>query len=231
MRDTPVQVGAVWPAEVAVAVPTVTARAAHLAVTLGDLRRVGADPLVHLQDETWPLCHDSNLRHVTVLLDLVLRARPDATHILLWEDDVEPDPQLPELLPALLDGRVWSLWAAGLRFYPADVKALLRGGLPLPCRRATPAKDLPSWHGSLAVLMPRADAEAIQAWPVTTPPGWDIRLREWLRAHRRQLWLPVPNLAEHRGTVSAVEPRGTSGLARSAAWRTPVEDDSWRSPT
>lgn len=212
-----------WPSNVAVAMPTVPQREALRQQALAQWRNFGVEPLVSMQDPTWPLCHQSHTRHVNLLLRQVLGQQPAATHVLLVEDDTELAPELPRVLPTLLDGRTWSLWAPGLTFLPSDVKHALREGRPLPGRLITWARPLRQWHGTIAVLLPRATVEAVTAWQ-SDLAGWDVVLREWLARNGQRLWLTVPDLVEHRGTVSTVAPRGTSGFSRSASFRWPIVD-------
>lgn len=209
-----------WPATLTVVMPTVPCRTAMLDGTLARLYALGASPFVHQQDPSWPIGHASHTRHVSWLIQQAA-TNTDASHILLTEDDIDIDPATPRLLPALMDDRVWSLWAPGLVFYPTDLKTLLRQGKPLPSRMSLPAKPLRQWHGTLAILGPRATLADIAASP-SKGIGWDVHLRACLAERGENLWLPIPNLVEHRGTISAVSPRGTSGLARSATFGWPV---------
>lgn len=210
-----------WPKDVAVATPTVPQRAAPWQATLRQWHALGVAPVVHHQPDTWPLSHASHRAAVDILLTTVLDQQPDATHILLAEDDIDIDPALPHVLPDLLDDRTTTLWTNGTRFYPHHIRHLIQYGQPLP-RTTVPVPNLHGWWGTQAVLIPRRTATEALAY-ASDGAGWDIHLRNWLQHTRTRLWVAVPNLVQHRGVPSLASARG-GGMGRSTTYNWPVED-------
>src|SRR5690606_26398761 len=80
----------------------------------------------------WPLGHESHRRTCDLLLQGVLDHHPDATHVLLAEDDVDLHPDLPDVLPMAMSCDVVALMVNGTRFYPPWVKDFLARGERLP---------------------------------------------------------------------------------------------------
>ena len=134
-----------WPPAIVVAIPTVpTRRAAPLAAILTQWRALGAEPVVHHQDPSLPIGHESHRRTCDLLLQGILDHHPDATHVLLAEDDVDLHPDLRDVLPMAMSCDVAALMVNGTRFYPQWVKDLNVGTYTNLCtaRMDTPAMDV-----------------------------------------------------------------------------------------
>lgn len=210
-----------WPDGVAVAIPTVPRRAAPLEATLAQWRQFGVDPVVYQQHPSWPLGHASHRRTCDLLLQGILDHHPDATHVLLAEDDVDLHPDLPDVLPMSMSCDVAALMVNGTRFYPQWVKDLLTRGERLP-RAVVPIEDQAAWWGTQAVLMTRRVVEQVLAWK-SDGAGWDIHLRNWTLHTGTKIHTLIPNPVQHRGVPSLASKRG-GGLGRSATYNWPVEE-------
>lgn len=211
-----------WPPTIVVAIPTVPIRrAAPLAATLAQWRALGAEPVVHRQDPSWPIGHQSNRRSFDLLLRAVVDTRPDATHVLLSEDDIDLHPDLPRVLPTLLDYAIVTLTLSGTSHYPKRIRDRIHNGQPLP-RTVVPITGQATWWGSQGMLLPRDTVQQVLQWQ-SDKVGWDMHLLDWAQHHRVPIHVAVPNLVQHRGIPSLVSERG--GIGRSATYGWPVEGD------
>ena len=119
-------------ADIVVCLPTVSSRAAALSVTLAQWRRLGVTPLVERQPDDWPLGSAPQRRTAERAVRCALDARPDASHVLFTEDDVDLSLELTTWLPTLLllDAPV-TLFVNGTQYYPAHIQAQINARLPL----------------------------------------------------------------------------------------------------
>lgn len=211
-----------WPDGVVVAIPTVAQRAAPLEATLAQWRQFGVDPVVYQQHPSWPLGHESHRRTCDLLLQGVLDHHPDATHVLLAEDDIDLHPDLPAVLPMAMSCDVVALMVNGMRFYPQWVKNRITSGGRLP-RTVVAIEAQAAWWGTQAVLMRRRTVEQVLAWE-SDGAGWDIHLRNWALHTGTKIHTLIPNPVQHRGVPSLASKRG-GGLGRSATYNWPIEGE------
>jgi hypothetical protein len=187
-------------------IPSVWSRAEALRDTVRQLERLGLPPLVTVQAAEEPTNHRAQRRTADRAVALGLHARPDATHLLYVEDDADICPSLATRLPQLLAADVAvTLFTAARYYHPAWVNRALDAGRPI---RACidRLRSLRIWVGTIAVLLPRRIAEGVRDWP-SPHHGWDVHLREYLRAHGEMLYVALPNLAQHRDIGSTVGSR------------------------
>lgn len=187
---------------VVIATPTVCRRAESLAATRAEWERAGAREVVAVcQPSDWPLCPQSQRRNAHRAIAAALDHRPGATHVIFAEDDILVEPRFGERLPALLAAGVpITLFVAARYHYPAGIRRLLDAGSPLD-EAVVPIVNGRIWVGSLGLILPRSVAEASQRG-ASEYVGWDVHLREFLRASGQRLYLTVPNLVQHRDTES-----------------------------
>jgi hypothetical protein len=216
-----------------VCLPSVAQRTATLAETLAQWRGLGYEPLVETQPGDWPAGGWSQRRTSERVLRRALDARPDATHLLFTEDDVDLAPELALWLPALINvGAPVTLYASGVRHYPRSVVERLHAGAPLP-EGIVPVRALADWYGTLGVVLPREVVEEVLCWE-SGQPGWDTQLQHFLRATGQTLYMTVPNLVQHRGVPTVASPVGgigrsaTFGAAHDGAGWSPVDVDGLR---
>ncbi len=187
-------------------IPTVGIRAAALRETVRQLERLGLPPLVTVQAADEPTNHRAQRRTADRAVALGLRMRQDATHLLYVEDDADICPSLSTRLPHLLAADVpITLFTAARYYHPVWVNRALDAGQPI---RACidRMRSMRIWVGTIAVLLPRRVAEGVRDW-VSPHYGWDVHLREYLRAHGERLYVALPNLAQHRDIGSTVGSR------------------------
>ncbi|HAX24690.1 MAG TPA: hypothetical protein DCX80_06585 [Chloroflexi bacterium] len=194
---------------VVIATPTVSQRSEIWAETRRAWEQAGVRQIVAtLQPTDWPLGHKSQRRTADDAVADALERYPEASHVLYAEDDILIDPAITRRLPGLLGARVpITLFVAGTRHYPASIRRTLDAGQAL-AEAVIPITGQRAWVGSLAVLLPRGVAEASTRWE-SRYTGWDVHIREFLRAHGRRLCVAVPNLVQHRDIESMTgSPRG-----------------------
>jgi hypothetical protein len=206
--------------DIVVCLPTVRLRAAVLAETLAQWARHGVTPLVEIQPDDWPVGGASQRRTAEVALRRALDTRPDATHVLYTEDDIDLASDIAGWLPALraLDAAA-TLYVTGDIHYPLAIRQQLFGGQPLDTGIYA-LERLERWYGTLAVLLPRDLAEAVLCWE-SGVHGWDLQLQHFLAAHALPLYVTVPNLVQHRGVPTVASPAG--GHERSATFGVAVK--------
>ena len=196
---------------VVVVIPTVPARAGHLAETVTQFGRIGLSPLVSVQAADVPGSPQEQGRNARRAIALGLEAGPGG--VLYCEDDVDLSPRLPEALPEMpgwgemttlyLFGRSW-FWTAGLR---REIAAGTLAGAPLR-RFAITSQRV--WCGAQAIWLPRWLAERVLADPVPDDPrrqGIDTLLKRAVRRDGGVIWSVAPNLVQHRCPRSVTDPR------------------------
>jgi ferredoxin len=152
---------------------------------------------------------------VTACPTKALYKRPDATHVLYTEDDIDLASDIVDWLPALRAlGAAATLYVTGDIHYPLVIRQQLFGRQPLDTG-IVPLERLKRWYGTLAVLLPRDLAEAVLCWE-SGVHGWDLQLQHFLVAHALPLYVTVPNLVQHRGVPTVASPAG--GHERSATY-------------
>jgi hypothetical protein len=210
---------------IAVCLPTVRQRADVLAETLAQWTRLGVTPLVAMQPEDWPLNRSSQRRTAERPLRQALDERPDASHLLFCEDDIDLAPELPSWLPAIVwSGAPVTLFLPLLRHYPADIRKQVQRG-QLLTEGLAPVQNLQDWWGTQAVVLPRALVEAVLCWE-SGRVGWDAQLQDYLVAHGVTLYVTVPNLVQQRGVPPIVAESTADGAHRSQTFGLPSARDA-----
>jgi hypothetical protein len=206
--------------DIVVCLPSVPARAEVLAQTLAQWARFGVEPLVALQPVDWPLGGPSQRRTAERALRRALDERPDASHVLFTEDDVDLAPDLPNWLPAMrwLDAPV-TLFVPTLRHYPPAIRRQIQRGWPLT-EGLVPNEHLDGWWGTQAVLLPRQLVEAVLCWE-SGRYGWDAHLQYYLETHGLTLYVTVPNLVQQRAVRTLMTDNPTAGQHRSQTFGRP----------
>lgn len=206
--------------DIVVCLPTVTNRAEVLAQTLAQWRRHDVAPLTQLQPADWPVGGASQRRNAEGALRRALDARPDASHVLYTEDDIDLAPDIADWLPDLcaLDAPA-TFYVTGDIHYPRHIRGQLYARRPVSAG-IIPLERLDRWYGTLAVLLPRELVEAVLCWE-SGELGWDTQLQRFLLAHRIPLYLTVPNLVQHRGVPTVASPAG--GRERSVTFGAPIK--------
>lgn len=206
--------------DVAVYIPSVRPRAAVLEATLAEWRRFGVEPTVQLQPDDWPLSGPSQRRNAERTLRRALDERPDATHILVSEDDILLAPELEVWIPALKQLHAPStLYLTGLSLYPQSIRLACREGLAIP-ECIVRIRHIALWWGTLAMLLPRAIAEDSLRWK-SQLHGWDIHLQDFFRRRAIPLYAATPNPVQHRGVPTSIP--ANSGAERSATFGRPSD--------
>lgn len=203
-----------WPSQVQVVTPTVPARRQVRDATLDQWRELGADPIAIEQPPEMPYGHASG--NVTARAALQAGLDTGADWILHADDDIDIDPDLVSLWPLLLRKVPISLWhrpsfaPRGLCPHPA--------GAPVQVHRVRTAGR---WYSSLAILIPRAEAEAAARTPIGGPGGWDIHLRRVFLATGSVLHLTSPCLVEHRTLPRVATRTGIRRIDSGGCYRGP----------
>lgn len=193
-------------AGVVVVIPTVTRRAAELRTTVRQLQDCGLSPFVTQQPCEIPTGSSAQRANADEAIASGLRVRPRATHLLYVEDDADIDPALAQRLPELLAADVpITLFTPARSYYPDWVRRCVDDGRPIP-PSIVRVRAMNVWVGTIAVLLPRRVAELVRDWS-SEFRGWDVHLRECLRAHSIALYVAVPNLAQHRDVGTTVGSR------------------------
>jgi hypothetical protein len=206
--------------DVVVCLPTVPSRAAVLAETLAQWARLGVTPLVETQPADWPLGGPSQRRNAERALRRALDERPDVSHVLFTEDDVDLAPDLPAWLPAMrwLDAPV-TLFVPLLRHYPPAIRRQIQRGQPLT-EGLVPNEHLDGWWGTQAVLLPRRLVEDVLCWE-SGRHGWDAHLQHYLETHGLTLYVTVPNLVQQRPVRTLMTESADGGQHRSQTFGLP----------
>lgn len=197
---------ALFDATVMVVIPTVPARAAECARTVALWRAQGVTPTVLECTRViyWqppgPVAHG-------LLGQFVAKTALREGRTLVWcEDDVEIDARLVAWLCDLtptLDQAV-TLYVPSYRFLRSETRGLSAEAWP---PRLFPVRSFADWWGSQALVLPPTVCEAIvQRCPVERN-GFDIMVRETLRAMGQRLLVAVPNPVDHRSPPSVTSPR------------------------
>lgn len=119
---------------------------------------------------------------------------PDCTHLLVIQDDALPVPGFADMLPSIAQDDPVCLWMSTL---PASAAARARRAygkqrfVPLGPSNIVPL---------VAVLWPRAEAEAVLDWAATASRitrADDGNVARWMRQTRQQFMVCVPSIVEH----------------------------------